>query len=147
MSDKSTIEYVRGVLDTIETCGHVVQYVFDHDEETPPFAYTVGLCTREGHPYELACSGVAPNEASTLLNATPEIMVRDGIQPGEGVEIPDVLVGLPPRLRLCTDTGNFPLARAIYGEFSPTWQVLYPDPDGRYPGDPLCTNAEAQVLL
>lgn len=147
MDDERTTEYVKEMLDVIERCGHVVQYVFDPDDGEPPFAYTIGLCTRPDHPYELAVAGFSPQNAHVLLNRVPEVMVRDGIQPCEGVEIPDTLVGLPPKLRRCVSTDNFTIGRAIYGGDSDTWQVLCPDEDGRYPGDPGFAHAQAQVLL
>src|SRR5690349_13992981 len=82
----------------------------DHDEaEThqpsgaPPFAYTIGLGHRVGHP-ELLMSGLGLQVMQHALNTVAQRMM-DGrrLVPGDALE--DVLAGVPVAVERVSDTG------------------------------------------
>jgi hypothetical protein len=53
---KDMDEFTKSTLELIEQCGHSITMVGDD----PPFAYTIGLCTRADHPYEMAIYARSP---------------------------------------------------------------------------------------
>lgn len=114
---------------------HDVLWVFDADGDEPPFAYTVGLGARPGRAYELASTGLPAELACSVLNNAAAQLVTDQLDPADGLELDDVLIGYTVRLRPVDDTSDFPAMRALLGEQPPVWQVLWPDKWGRFPGD------------
>ncbi|MYX26816.1 DUF4262 domain-containing protein [Streptomyces sp. SID8381] len=126
---------------------HEVRWIFDTDGSKPPFAYTVGLGARPGRPYELACAGLPAELACSVLNNAAEQLVTDRLDPAEGLELDDVLIGYTVRLRPVSDTSDFPGMCAPLGEQPPVWQVLWPDVRGRFPGDEDHRDDPHQPLL
>ncbi|MEU3501591.1 DUF4262 domain-containing protein [Streptomyces hundungensis] len=114
---------------------HDVLWIFDADGVSEAFAYTVGLGVRPGRAYELACTTLPAELACSVLNNAAAQLVTDDADPVEGLELDDVLEGLPVRLRRAQDTSEFTGIRARLGEQPPVWQVLFPDRRGRFPGD------------
>ncbi|MFD7764140.1 DUF4262 domain-containing protein [Streptomyces microflavus] len=112
---------------------HKVRWNFDPEGVKPPFAHTVGLCARPGHPYELAVFGLTGRLAQAVLRCAGEQLVRDGLDPAEGLELDDVVSGYSARLRRAQDTSAFTAARELYGPDVEVWQVLVPDRFGRFP--------------
>lgn len=114
---------------------HDVLWIFDADGDDPPFAYTVGLGVRPGRAYELACAALPAELACSVLNNAAAQLVTDLLDPVDGLELDDVLIGYTVRLRPVSDTSDFPGMRAALGAQPPVWQVLWPDRWGRFPGD------------
>jgi Domain of unknown function (DUF4262) len=114
--------------------------------ETPPWVYTTGLAGTYGHP-ELLVAGLAPGTAHGLLSAAARL-VRDGRRLEPGTDIARVARGFPVRAadvwrgscRL-----SFGVADRYYGRPVPVRQILWPDPAGRFPGEPGCDPEMAAV--
>lgn len=126
-------EYLARSLEIIAEHGHMVCYVGDN----PPFAYTVGLTASKDHGYELALSGLGYDTARNVLNAAADAL-RD-TKPSEGLLMERVLVGYVVRLRRVdlqaeNRATEFGTVRRVYGDVGTVWQVEYPDPKGRFPG-------------
>lgn len=138
-------EYIKSVVDTIGDHGHVVQYVGALDDR-PPYAYTVGLCTRTDHPYELTVSGLSPQVSHDMLNNISVLLAQ--APPYDGMEIPGFVDGgLMLRMRLVTDHRPLVMVRTVYGQDATTWQIVWPDTSGRYPRDGGFEYPDGQVLL
>ncbi|NEA53532.1 DUF4262 domain-containing protein [Streptomyces sp. SID13666] len=115
--------------------GHTVRWIFDPEGQEQPFAYTVGLCARPGRAYELAAAGLPYQHAVATLNGAAHQLHVDGLDPVEGLELDEVLIGYAVRLRQVKNTTGFTAMRELYGWQPPTWQVLVPDVGGRFPGE------------
>ncbi|MFD9545724.1 DUF4262 domain-containing protein [Streptomyces sp. NPDC060022] len=102
---------------------------------TASFAYTVGLGARPGRAYELALTGLPAMLACTVLNNATEVLVTDALDPADGMELDDVLIGYTVRLRPVDDTSPLTGIRSELGVDVPVWQVLWPDARGAFPGD------------
>ncbi|MFE1289697.1 DUF4262 domain-containing protein [Streptomyces sp. NPDC058751] len=126
---------------------HEVRWIFDADGEKPSFAYTMGLGARPGRAYELACTTLPAELACSVLNNAAAQLVTDLLDPFDGLELDDVLIGYTVRLRPVSDTSDFPGMRALLGEQPPVWQVLWPDRWGRFPGDTHCDDRPHQPLM
>lgn len=126
---------------------HEVRWVFDADGDNPPFAYTMGLGARPGRAYELACTALPAEIACSVLNNAAAQLVTDLLDPVDGLELDDVLIGYTVRLRAVDDTSGFPGMRALLGEQPPVWQVLWPDVRGRFPGDEQHHDEPHQPLM
>ncbi len=98
----------------------------------PAIAYTVGL-TRLGHD-ELLVTGIAPDVAEALLTHVAAYVVQEtGLLPGETVEAG------PWRLeavRVPHPDVHLPTCVALYGAEISAVQLVWADPDGRWPWDP-----------
>ncbi|MGW8688027.1 DUF4262 domain-containing protein [Streptomyces sp. NPDC055817] len=121
---------------TASPYSHDVLWFFVPDGTSAPFAYTVGLAVLPGRAYELACTGLPAQLACEILNNAAEQLVEDGIDPEDGTVLDGVLIGYQVRLRRVDDPGEFRQMRAVLDEQPPVWQVLWPDPHGRFRGDP-----------
>ncbi|MFE7072616.1 DUF4262 domain-containing protein [Streptomyces sp. NPDC057620] len=115
---------------------HDVLWIFDPEGKHDSFAYTVGLGVRTGRAYELACTGLPATLACQVLNNAAAQLVEDDTDPEDGTVLDGVLDGYTVRLRPVDDTSDFHQMRAHLGEQPPVWQVLWPDADGRFPGEP-----------
>lgn len=108
----------------------------------PSFAYTLGLTRYHGHP-ELVVSGFAATEAMTFLNDAGE-QVRRGrrFTAGEVLETPTpyrvhtVAVADPRRLVMAQE-----IYRADGGPLVRGLQLVWTNPDGRWPWDPRWAEA------
>jgi hypothetical protein len=138
-------QYLRRCLKLIEENGYMIQFVIGDERQPPPLGYTAGLCTREAAPFELAISGLDYERSGSLLRSLAERPID--WMPYEGMMIDDVLAdGFALRLRAVSDVGQFTIARHVYGMAGPAWQVMWPDPEGRYPVDPGY-RSDPQLLL
>lgn len=127
---------MSSILDHIDEIGHSVMGVFG-DETEPAFAYTIGLL-RQDRP-ELVVVGVDPRIGHGILNSAAALD-----QPLEvGREYDKVVVGYkvriaepsPEVIEAMTLSQSY---NAQFGEGTPfrALQIVWPDPQGRYPGDP-----------
>jgi hypothetical protein len=127
---------------------HTVTYVFDPDGQDVPFAYSVGLAARPGSAWELASTGLPGRLAQAVINGAAAQLVRDNLDPVDGMELDQVLVGYHVRLRRAEDTTKCTGARLAAGPEVPVWQILTPDQWGHFPGDEHYSEApDAQPLL
>ena len=118
---------------TIKRHGHQVVGVFDPDGEGVPFAYTVGRSLL-GRPELFITGGMPLHVLGRLLNDAAAMDDEAPIEAGERRD--GLLAGYPawfveadPRAaEMNVALRLVPSARAL--------QVVWPDVDGRFPGDP-----------
>jgi hypothetical protein len=135
---------------SIEAHGwHVI--AVPEDEEGPGFAYSIGLHRSFDHP-EVIVFGLPIDIMHGIVNTIGE-QVRRGSRFGDGDVSGEVLEGLPARFQVVSQPrcGEF-LGQAVnyYGGHGfPVLQCYWPDADGRFPGQPGCTDecAESQPSL
>ena len=139
---------VRAYLDRcqalIDEHGHMVQSVFA-DARTPDFAYTIGLSTR-GLP-ELVVIGLPSETATHALNQIAQRLAKDSIPDHQDIT---EIANMPLRLRTVDPDAawvHMGVARSLL-QTRPTAirQVLWPDPSGRFPGDPAYQFPVTQTL-
>jgi len=151
LPDSSTEQlraYLREVAAVVATHGHAVQGV-GGDTGHPGFAYTVGLAG-DGH-HELAVSGLGFEVAADILDlAAAQLRAgSDAFTPGgrvSGLLSGDLLmavraVGDPYALKVAQVLGGEPGAPVA------AWQLLWPGPDGTYPGEDAGGPVLGQSLL
>jgi hypothetical protein len=145
----------------VTTFGWAVQGVFPN-ENTPEgarkwFAYTIGLLARFHHP-ELLVAGLPLDTAMHVLNCAGEL-VRKGTVFESGSDFNGVLKDLPVRAVQITDRymgighryyQQYPMTdklqvvtRHVVGTL-PVLQLLWPDKDGNFPGEPDVDAATAK---
>jgi hypothetical protein len=122
-----------------------VVVVHDMDGREPFYAYSVGLALRPGRPYELACVGLAGPLAQVVIRRAAAQLVRDGLDPAEGLELDQVVNGDRVRLHLVQDSSR--LSNNGTPPTGPFWQVLLPDAWGRFPGDLHCSISDRDQPL
>ncbi len=131
-------QIARKTMDTIEKYGHEVRYIFPVDpSDRTAFAYTVGR-TLKGRPELLVTGGISKevmhfmcNEAAAIDDKTP---LMDGMELPAGA----LLEGFPVRV-VAAD----PVDGEMYGAIDlfglagmSALQLVWPDMDGDFPGDP-----------
>lgn len=121
-------------------------------EDEPPFAYTVGLHKSFSHP-ELIVVGLPPDVAIGVLNGCGE-RVKEGLPLPVAERIGGILEGYDVTFRPVRDEERYRehVGYAIWfnkGTAFPLLQLLWPDKDGRFPGDPGAATfmAKRQPLL
>ncbi len=133
------------IVDGVEQNGwFTVNYVPGPNDPPEYFTYTVGLTKTAGWP-EIICFGLDPERTFGMLRDTIAECWEREIRPADGVELNKVLKDLPARLQRVDDLTTPYFAMADwYAEHSGTprtaerLQLLWPDPEGRFPGDPKC---------
>ena len=109
------------------------------------FMYTTGL-TGGDHP-ELVITGLPPKAAHGILAGAIKV-IRSGTPLAPGREYQDIARGFPVRFR-AVDQGacRHPLSvtTRFYGRQVPAVQLVWPDPAGRFPGEPGCDPAMAEA--
>jgi hypothetical protein len=127
-------DYLARVAAIMRDRGWAVQTVHG-GAQAPPSAYTVGLTNFDHHP-ELVIVGVDHETAAAILD---ELSRR--VQAGERLTAGQRLEGLdetdyPMILLAVTDpASHLVVARRLLGEELTALQVVWPDPDGRFPWD------------
>jgi uncharacterized protein DUF4262 len=122
---------------TIVEHGWMVQGVFPTTEsvargETLTFAYTVGL-TAKGLP-EMILVGLPLDGAADWLNdAARQAVERGAVELDTDVD--GIIAGVSVRFT-ATTTAPLSVARRLYGAGVRAVQMLWPDDQGRFPGDP-----------
>jgi hypothetical protein len=111
-------------------------------EDSAPFNYTVGLSDL-GWP-ELIISGLDLKVGVTLLNNVVRRCLEDLGAPIEGIVVKKA-ANFPLRLQSISDeqrdqymTISVKRQTELTGSPPRALQVVYPDPEGRYPDDPEC---------
>ncbi|MFF4276196.1 DUF4262 domain-containing protein [Streptomyces sp. NPDC001536] len=129
----------------VPTSDFIVVAVHDVDGKETCFAYSVGLALRPGRAYELACTGLAGPLAQVVIRRAADQLVRDLLDPADGVELDQVVNGDKVRLRLAKDTSRF--SDNGSAPTGPFWQILLPDAWSRFPGDLHYADSDSQPLL
>jgi len=113
------------------------------DDAKEWFTYTVGLTKTAGWP-EIICFGLDSDRSLHLLReAIAECWTRR-IAPAHGIQLTQVLDGLPARLQRVTLGPPYFAMADWYAEHSGTdrsperLQLFWPDRNGRFPTDPGC---------
>lgn len=129
--------------ESIRNVGWHATGIFE-DPGQPPYIYTTGLTATYGHP-ELVIAGLPPESAHGVLQAAVDRIAEDGpledggyydrIADGFLVRVRDVA---PAFCRL-----SFAVSNRFYGKTVPVRQIVWPDPRGRFPGDPGCDRGMA----
>lgn len=142
------LAHVDQVRDTVARQGWTTQPVLGDI----PYCYTVGLSLRPGNsaPHdEVLVSGLHPDVACAVLNHVARRVLDGTLLPAEGAVFGEVFQGVPARFRKMTARhaeAALRLARAL-GETQAIggWQLLWPDAQGRFPGDPECAPEAAHA--
>jgi hypothetical protein len=109
------------------------------------FMYTTGL-TGGDHP-ELVITGLPADAAHGVLAAAVDV-IRGGTPLVPGRDYEGIAAGFPVRFReVDQDNCTHPLSvtTLYYGKRVPALQLLWPDPEGRFPGEPGCDPVMAAV--
>lgn len=133
------------VIPVIRKHGWMVQGVFGTKTDPGPnFAYTIGL-TEAGIP-ELVITGLPHGLATVLLNAyARRHFLVEELHAGDEVTKAPSLV--PFRVVDAPGTIGGP-ATVLYGKHARFLQLVWPDQDGNYPGDPGWTyDGDAQPVF
>lgn len=124
--------YLRDVRNVVAKHGWMVQGVAPRVGDTGvSFAYTVGL-TAAGHP-ELIIVGLPVEIAYDLLENAAQRATDTTINAGDTL---DGIATAPLRVAAVDDLGPVSVARQLYPGRVKLLQLLWPDKDGAYPGDP-----------
>ena len=108
------------------------------EDNTPQFAYTIGLTTKHG--YELAMSGAEFEDMHRALNQIATRIEKGLLDPRDGLLVEGVLEGgYLLRLKLADPSwgDTFPwvdTALELEGP-PPFWQVQFPAYDGKWPDE------------
>jgi hypothetical protein len=144
--DEVEFDYEGLVRSRIAEYGFMVQKVagMGSDERWPQFAYTVGL-TAMGHP-EILCHGLPLDSAQSFLIEIGD-RVRNGSVFSGGMTTRELTRdGLPLTFIEATDTSDLVVGAMIYGSVR-ALQLVWPDPQGRFPWEPGCImNHDQQPL-
>ena len=139
------------IVETVGRCGWALQLIDAGDGESQPaFAYTVGLHKTFGAP-ELIVVGLPHNVMGHILNDLGERIKSGGTLP-VGEPILGILEGYPVRLREVRSPDSYRehVGYALWfnqGYDFALQQVLWPDRDGRFPGDPDADPATTALQL
>lgn len=134
----------------VEKLGWAVQLVEEGASDTePPFAYTVGLTESFDHP-ELVVVGQRPEMMQFMLNECAD-RVKSGTRLQPGAQLDEVIEGFQVEIRALDPAllRFLGYARWFHGERPfEALQILWPDQEGRFPGDPLADRrAESRQQL
>lgn len=141
--------YEQGLWSTMKRHGHAVMGVFESDEGEPPYAYTVGLSLKDEHGYELVVSGLSQDTMGAILNDLARYLkslyTSTGTRPTEGMLVDRILArGYRVRLHAADPDGPFDFAERLTQTRAPMWQVVWPDKEHRFPGEPGYALGDAQ---
>lgn len=135
MGFEQVFDKVRG---DIARVGWSAVGVFPRADEPRPvtFTYTIGLAETYGHP-ELIVYGLDAKQAHEFLWSAIQLL-KEGTRFEHGKRYAKVLQGYDVEFRKVDDPGGHPLnvARAYYDREVEALQLIWPDADGRFPGDP-----------
>lgn len=119
--------------------GHEVRYIFDHEGQDPAFSYSIGRSVRD-RPELLITGSLPPVMHQYIVNRVAEL--DDATPFSGGEELEEVLDGYPVRLVKVRDLEEAEMY-GVTNNFGTddTWalQILWPDEEGRFPGDPQFT--------
>lgn len=131
MTDEELLERVRS---DIQEYGCHIVWVFDDNNETSPFAYTVGL-TEKGQPEVVVC-GVPAELGAHICNEIYHKAVDEGLELTAGVTLDNLVEGFPGILCDVSSEHEANQARNYYrNDDVRVLQFVLPDLQGNYPWD------------
>jgi len=138
--------YLKRLLAHIDEEGFAIPFIpADPHTREPSLAYTVGLHVRQG--YELAISGLSYEASCSVLNSLAARLFEQQTPPAQAMEVEGAAGGgYSLRLRRAESAAPFALVRTVYRHNPPVWQAVWPDREGRFPGDAACTLSGAAQL-
>ncbi|MQS17451.1 DUF4262 domain-containing protein [Streptomyces kaniharaensis] len=145
---KQMAAYLQQLAARINEKGYAIPFIpADPRTGEPSLAYTVGLHVHRG--YELAVSGLDYEMSCSALNSLAVRLLEQQTPPTPDMEVRGAVGGgYPLRLRQAGSALPFVLVRTIYRRNPPVWQAVWPDREGRFPGDAACTlSTGAQLPL
>lgn len=131
--EDSLTKHLEDLERLIEQYGWAVQAVMDKR----PFAYTVGLWREKGRP-ELIIRGLNPESAISALNNAAEELLKREAPWKPGMLLEEVFSGFaaklvpiePEKVAVFLKTLKY-----FTDETVQAWQVLWPDRQGKFPGE------------
>jgi hypothetical protein len=134
--------YDRHCRKIISEHGWMVQGVFPaEDDQGEPFAYTVGL-TAAGRA-ELVIAGLPMETAQQLLNDAAKRSLTRELRAGDVLEE----VASAPLRVVEAPSAEVNMARHLYrGRQVSALQLVWPDRDGAFPGEPEWSMGDAQPI-
>ncbi|MFI6112922.1 DUF4262 domain-containing protein [Kitasatospora sp. NPDC051164] len=145
---KQMAAYLQQLAARINANGYAIPFIpADPEAGEPSLAYTVGLHVRRG--YELAVSGLDYGMSCAVLDSLAARLLEQQTPPAPAMEIKGATGGgYSLRLRRAGSPLPFVLVRTVYRRNPPVWQAVWPDREGRFPGDAACTlSTGAQLSL
>jgi hypothetical protein len=127
--------YIERCMALIAAQGHMVQSA-GGGPGGPGMCYTVGLSIQPGLGYELAISGLPPDAGASVLKGAVRELRERGIEPTEGLTLTAAIEGYSARLRAAHTLKRFGIIPSVTGSHCPVWQVVWPDRDHHFPGEP-----------
>lgn len=117
-----------------------------------PYCYTVGLSLRsldEATTGEVLLSGIDPDRACAVLSRVARLVLDGVLRPDESQAFGEIFQGVPARFRALSDRHASAALRladvlleadagAAGSKGATGWQLLWPDAQGRFPGEPGC---------
>jgi hypothetical protein len=135
----------QNTVDEIKKSGWQIIYVFDQR----PFAYTIGLTKNFGHP-EVIISGLPSDFSASILNTIASKIKNEGFVWNTSIPYPFLFARFPAVFR-SVDSLHIPeyfrWACRFYGsEPFQALQCLWPDTNGKFPGEPGYAHYAQTVL-
>jgi hypothetical protein len=129
-------DYEKDLLGKVEKFGHMVLHVKDPHEPRPSFSYTIGCANTRNTPEFITC-GLTSDAAQGALNYAVDL-ASSGIDLTQGRH-PEFLENVDVEFRLVDPkwVRGFMNSTVWYhghAEF-PVLQLVYPDREGRFPGE------------
>ncbi|MEV0003502.1 DUF4262 domain-containing protein [Micromonospora sp. NPDC050980] len=128
-------EFLRRQSEIIDRVGWAVTLVHPDADDSTPFAYTVGL-TAHGYP-ELLIAGLDLTIAQQLLNDLATRVYDRAERFTDGQRVSDLIAGYDAVIIDGTATNELYPGAAIarYDQRVRVQQIMWPDPQGLFPGD------------
>lgn len=129
--------------------GHQVRFIFpDEENDDPQFWYSVGRCVFD--KAEFLITGPLPTDVGHfMVNQIARMVDAGEVELADGAEIPadTLLSGHSCRLVRCDPReGGMFGAIEIGGDDIEAYQVVWPDTNGHFPGDPQYDTRFAQPV-
>ena len=131
MNSELYLDHMRRL---IRKHGWAIQWV----GETPPFAYTCGLSTRQQPLPEIVIAGVGQHVAGLILNDIAKRIIEGSLKLNPATIYTDVLDGVPVKFRYlpaCWIEDRLKVVCSLQTSTPVAWQVIWPDKDGKFEGD------------
>jgi hypothetical protein len=137
-------DFYRGIEDHIASTGRSIIGVFDG-----PVSFTYSIGNHVAGKPEIIICGVSPRDAAPIINQVSETVDFRLVEDGQPLDIGG---RIPLRAVWCGEAAKadytIQAGRYFGHDRYRVLQLLIPDPQGRYPGDPDCAEpyASAPVL-
>lgn len=140
-------DFERWLVETVDRVGWAVLSVAPRegsDDVEEWFSYTIGLGKTFGWP-EIICFGLGTETRKLMLNDAVDECRRRSLKPSPGTRLSEVLEGFDVMLAAGEQIADHYFGSAMWfnrdqgiSRDVARLQLLWPDENGRFPGDPLC---------